>query len=417
MSVIKPNNEFFNYGDYKRVKDSFYSAYGITYDKGILDKIINNMTTYSLNKKILNPVFIRLMKYLSRDYAFGWVCAEEECCKYINNWLNIELTTPYYGLNENIFTIFDEFMKYFHIHKDGKRCKNRIYLMEEEKVRNVKILYNLYDKYTYLEEKNKTEHNKLPCSTYHSLITDYNRLINNYRKQNKDYLNNLLNAFKTKIEQFESISKGGCKKNVELLPPVEPPSLPPEAESANHVVHLSQPEGTTILQGQESRGEESQVSQQQLDLKAVKLDHEIAPGHLTQDRLQNIPSDQILTELTRERIHSRHFGNSVGTEVGSNFGNPLGPNHSYQLMGQLYVDKPSQLPEDRTHDLSAERGNKDGYYSTITDTISGFIKDVEPGPVLGVSGGMGVLFLLFKLDPSLEEEEDDSVKFLEVLET
>ncbi|EDL42620.1 hypothetical protein PVX_060190, partial [Plasmodium vivax] len=35
---------------------------------------------------------------------------------------------------------------------------------------------------------------------------------------------------------------------------------------------------------------------------------------------------------------------------------------------------------------------------------------VEPAPILGVSGGMGALFLLFKLGHSLEEEGELTIK-------
>ncbi|VVA00300.1 PIR protein, partial [Plasmodium vivax] len=37
--------------------------------------------------------------------------------------------------------------------------------------------------------------------------------------------------------------------------------------------------------------------------------------------------------------------------------------------------------------------------SSVMNTITRALKDVEPGPVLGVSGGMGVLFLLFNYTP------------------
>ncbi|KMZ95226.1 hypothetical protein PVMG_05144 [Plasmodium vivax Mauritania I] len=65
----------------------------------------------------------------------------------------------------------------------------------------------------------------------------------------------------------------------------------------------------------------------------------------------------------------------------------------------------TSIPGQLSQNASEAKG-----FSTITDTITGFISEVQPAPILGVSGGMGALFLLFK------EEDDESVKFLVVLE-
>ncbi|KMZ94040.1 hypothetical protein PVMG_02266 [Plasmodium vivax Mauritania I] len=36
---------------------------------------------------------------------------------------------------------------------------------------------------------------------------------------------------------------------------------------------------------------------------------------------------------------------------------------------------------------------------SMKNAISGFMNEVEPAPILGVSGGMGALFLLFRYTP------------------
>ncbi|CAI7723128.1 PIR protein [Plasmodium vivax] len=393
MSHTKPNNEIFNYDDYSRVKHLFQSKNVISYDTDILAQIINSINTHEYNKEVLNPVFIELMKYFSRDHAFIKCWGEPECCKYINSWLNMKLIKPY-GLNETIFSIFEQFMKYFHKYKENERCKNQIYLIEEQKVRNMKNLYELYDKYTDLKERNQTLYNLLSCTEYDSLITGYNNFIRNYRNQNTDYLNDVIIKFKTKIENFEKISKNNCIKKDEILPPVEERPLPPEGDTAKEAVHLSEPEGKTI-----SKEQESLELQPQLEANSLGSDHQSAAGSLTQEEFEKTRTDHILTESPKEREHSRHFGNSIGRELGSNSVYQLGSKPSYELMGQLYVDNPSQLPEDPSRDISAEQGNKEGYFSTITGTLYGIVQSVEPAPILGVSGGMGALFLLFKYTP------------------
>ncbi|KMZ88481.1 hypothetical protein PVBG_05439 [Plasmodium vivax Brazil I] len=378
--------KFFNYPDYTRVKDLFFRKKDISYDKVILRKIINDINTHSYEKTLLDPVFEQLMKFFSSGHAFYYCWGEAECCKFINNWLNMKLIKPY-GLSETIFNNFNEFMKYYHKHKHASLCKDQIYLIDEQKVRNMKNLYELYDKYTDLERRNNTEHNKLPCTEYDSLITGYNNFIRIYRRQNIDYLNKLLNEFKAKIERFESISKNKCVKKDDILSPVEPP-LPPKGDSANEQVDVSQPKEQTIPQSQETRAEESHVSTPHQETNYVGSGHQIAQGTLTQEKLEKPP---------RETERSRHFGNTIGTELRSNSDYPLDPNPSYQLMEELDGDNPSRLPGFPSRDLSTDQRDKEGYFSTMTDTISGFMKNVEPAPILGVSGGMGVLFLLFKV--------------------
>ncbi|SCA59986.1 VIR protein [Plasmodium vivax] len=400
MPDSKSNIDFFNYGNYNRVKSYFESNYELKYDKNILSKIIESINTHPDTKKKLNKIFVELKQYAARGHAFYYCGNEIECCKYINHWLNIKLMeNRNIGLSETIFKIFDDFMNNYRKNKADAKCVNKLHYIEPEKVINMRILYNLYDKYTDLKEKKDTKNNPLACTAYDSLIKDYNIFILNYRNKKIDYLDKLLNEFKTIIEDFERINKNNCKKNVELLPPVEPPTLPPETESDKHVVDLSQQEGTTISEGQASHGQESHVLQSQLELNSVQSGHEIATGSLREEGLGKTRSDQILTDTTRETGHSRILENSFGTELRSISVYPLGSNHSNQLMEQLGTNNPSGLPEFPSRDLSANQRDKEGYFSTMADTISGFIKDVDPGPVLSVSGGMGALFLLFKYTP------------------
>ncbi|KNA01723.1 hypothetical protein PVNG_04749 [Plasmodium vivax North Korean] len=59
-------------------------------------------------------------------------------------------------------------------------------------------------------------------------------------------------------------------------------------------------------------------------------------------------------------------------------------------------------PEVKYHasdDDQAAKSNTAGVLGTLQDTLSGIVQGVEPAPILGVSGGMGALFLLFKYTP------------------
>ncbi|KMZ92856.1 hypothetical protein PVMG_01442, partial [Plasmodium vivax Mauritania I] len=47
--------------------------------------------------------------------------------------------------------------------------------------------------------------------------------------------------------------------------------------------------------------------------------------------------------------------------------------------------------------LESSPGGKEGIMVSMKNAISGFMNEVEPAPILGVSGGMGALFLLFRV--------------------
>ncbi|VVA00140.1 PIR protein [Plasmodium vivax] len=72
--------------------------------------------------------------------------------------------------------------------------------------------------------------------------------------------------------------------------------------------------------------------------------------------------------------------------------------HSYdsQLENKLgSAEERNLISGDPLSSASEERG----FIHNVKDTLSGIIGDVDPIPVVGVSGGMGALFLLFRYTP------------------
>ncbi|KMZ96366.1 hypothetical protein PVNG_06326 [Plasmodium vivax North Korean] len=58
---------------------------------------------------------------------------------------------------------------------------------------------------------------------------------------------------------------------------------------------------------------------------------------------------------------------------------------------------PSRVRIYAPENADVHEGVTPGVFGSLPSSISSFIRDVEPGPVLAVSGGMGALFLLFKV--------------------
>ncbi|SCA59566.1 hypothetical protein PVT01_000019900 [Plasmodium vivax] len=68
------------------------------------------------------------------------------------------------------------------------------------------------------------------------------------------------------------------------------------------------------------------------------------------------------------------------------------------IKGQYYPELSSHQRVLEFPNIENETVDK-GYLRTVRDAVSGFMEGVDPVPVVGVSGGMGALFLLFRYTP------------------
>ncbi|SCA60148.1 hypothetical protein PVT01_000076700 [Plasmodium vivax] len=67
------------------------------------------------------------------------------------------------------------------------------------------------------------------------------------------------------------------------------------------------------------------------------------------------------------------------------------------IKGQYYPELSSHQRVLEFPNIENETVDK-GYLRTVRDAVSGFMEGVDPVPVVGVSGGMGALFLLFRVE-------------------
>ncbi|CAG9485272.1 unnamed protein product, partial [Plasmodium vivax] len=101
-------------------------------------------------------------------------------------------------------------------------------------------------------------------------------------------------------------------------------------------------------------------------------------------------NDQLTSDHPdRTHRYGREQENMIGTE--SRYSHHFRTTGSSAELG--YLDKSAFAP-------NLEGQNQDdGFISNVKNTLSGIVQNVEPAPILGVSGGMGALFLLFKYTP------------------
>ncbi|SCA59571.1 VIR protein [Plasmodium vivax] len=380
MEDTETEKTYYSYDEYHKLKTDFTPYYEIQYSTTLLNEIINSMSAHPNLKNGYNKVFTQLKKYLNRGFAF-YKYPENYCCKFINVWLNKEIRNPNYGVNnEDQFKIFKEFMDKYVQHKSDAKCKQGIHFINNDINLKMINLYNLYDKYEELKKINTSNIQPL-CSKYNELVQYYNNFIYQYNGKSSDYLKKKVDNFKSLIENFET-SNNRCQKNVQPLSlEIEKIPLPEQKHimDSQTIQHKDEPE--------------------RLGEDGLKLHNAI--GLTDQNELQEQTPVPESLELTSDLQEAQSEPDEIARRL-ENVENQVnqGVLHFSGGFGLLkeVLDEPQKKKDPREGEENIPRYNE-GVIGTMKNAISGFINDVEPAPILGVSGGMGALFLLFKYTP------------------
>ncbi|KMZ77039.1 hypothetical protein PVIIG_06558 [Plasmodium vivax India VII] len=271
----------------------------------------------------------------------------------------------------------------------------------------VKYLYNLYEKYDEYKHKNFGSNYTEKCNTLGQAMNNHNMIIQ-YYQEDEDLVRKSL-IVKRLIEELTLHLPKGCKYTIR------------ELKKSN-------------LEIKDEKEKQRQAEEAKQAMLRKKQEEEAQQEMLRREREEREREEMLRTQREqREGIKSvlvqdgdisgtlRGFGTTENEVLSSRPHvpeerlpeNPISSREQPYLEGNIYTDSHASSLEllgrkkgelDQLDVGIHESENTDvhqivrpGTTGSITDTISGFIRDVEPGPVLGVSGGMGVLFLLFKV--------------------
>ncbi|SCA81791.1 Plasmodium vivax Vir protein, putative [Plasmodium vivax] len=425
------SKEYVDYNCYHCLKDKFYGCYVVQDAKPYLNKALNstfrNIPKFSDAEKLL----IWILKHLSCTRVFydGFINMP---CKYINYWLNkkVQGVYPYdYNLKFDIFKKFvEDFYPVVEGYNNFKSCMNNIKFLDDdddeyEKNDMLYTLYNMYDELKMIHEAVYIERNT--CGIIHKITILANDIARRY--ENDDKFIKVLRDLRDEIKNGKGEYKRLCASKLEQLNKMVTqeafPDKVPVTETPKETLQSSGSLDQSNLQPLAQLSEKGIGNQpgENVDLQASARTVQLSSG----ERLTQLPHERSPPEAQRP------MGSSLGVSHHEN-SRHAGDSHEY-------ISEPSLFPGEQyeqsrgahsrskyTGYNSVEKGITTGvttptdgtqsYLEGFKGTITGVLGSVDPGPVLVVSGGMGALFLLFKLDLSLEEEEDDSVKFLELLE-
>ncbi|KMZ83195.1 hypothetical protein PVBG_06031 [Plasmodium vivax Brazil I] len=322
-------------------------------------------------------------------------------CKYISYLIHKEVKNiPELHYNEETFKIFRKFVEDYHKYQRNTKnsCLPNIVYVDDDMYEKLDKLYRLYNKYTEVLTSSVTLVEK--CLPYKAFIELYNDYIK-YNKPTSLTLNNILTHLESKVSNTIKGIEGICTEYKYPLKKIELHKKP--EENTQHRTTELAPLPSQALQDEveNQRGRTSTEATQLTltsslpsspELGTITAESGIQPGvetDLHSGRGPGLVREQIReTEPQGYELHDyrRHGTHVLNETIGkSGYRTAEAPLEQLKLMGER-----SKYPQDG---LEMEQGTM----GKITGAITGVLREVEPGPILGVSGGMGALFLLFKV--------------------
>ncbi|SCA59880.1 VIR protein [Plasmodium vivax] len=403
MPCSKAFTGYHSYGCYKEMKRQFVERINET-SFNIISDVSDFEKSYPHNERKnlirLPKVFTKLQKYLSNHavFAAAGTYNGDATCNYINYLLYDGIRNENYGYcDEQTFNNFRDFVYDYNTSTRSHICINKLKHLDEHEFKKMNALYQLYEWYnkltsTYLDKNGR-------CDAFGNIIAIYNKALENYDSEDgKDdkLIEKLLDLKKLTVESnlpHYSI----CKyRKYEFKEPKKYLKRQEEIEAKRR--HAEE-EIKRQIQKQQQEQEQLQRQKEKEELEKQNLPQrgKLDTNELLSNR-ENVLSAALTHEIETEQSFGTESPRGEGYRVMQEYARPSSF-YSERLRTQKEQLEQTERGYGGFKDETMDTSTTSGITATITDTISGFIKEVDPAPVLGVSGGMGVLFILFKYTP------------------
>ncbi|VUZ99704.1 PIR protein [Plasmodium vivax] len=417
MATGSPKPSYLTYNDYEYFRKKFNPDWVTRFNTDVFNKVINK-TTDEKGKQKYDSIFREIFRHISNSNVFMFDDSAK-ACNYISYILYKEVEKKSnVKYNEDTFNTTKKFVQKF---KDeygytNEFCESKMVYLDSKIYEKLKYLYDLYDKYyEYTKNVFRDEYVE-KCNTLGYAIQYHNHIVDNY-EEDSDLINKSL-VMKGLIEKLALQPYDKCqyrkdqlhKSKIESNPPREQSEVDTKArpqveslkaqleESVSRTIIAS--EGRTRTQEQQQQADitHGQKEHQEHHTNSVTIDHSNetesravsvdyrGPVHNHLSRQYGHPSHEVLSIHNKEsgRFPEQGYYRERGYSYDSQLENNLG---SLEERNNILGDPLSSSSEGR------------GFIHNVKDTISGIIGEVDPIPVVGVSGGMGALFLLFRYTP------------------
>ncbi|VUZ99968.1 PIR protein [Plasmodium vivax] len=411
MTSSDPEPKYVPYSNYYDAKSRFDKSDGFEHKQIEFENIIKDIKVEQQKLKLPDKIFIQLHKSLRNDYVFSSMHISDDYCRYVNYWLNKEVRSSYHLVNETNFDIFNNFLVNYNMNrfKDvNNSCYGYIKHLKDDVYDRMGILFYLYDKYNELKSFTGPKDHVF-CDRFTFLGKNYKTAVDDHN-DGKDFLKKL-KELKRSIEGNAWASDDKCPAiNYIKLPEPNPPKPIENSEESRQAKSLSQ------------------------DVSSLQN----LPNSHAELGLHNTPGPQKLSETQdnaqRDNILGSHFtansrGNSdtvventsqYSSEQRGERGSQINSLYAPSLQASVPIRQVQNMETgiswntegfDRYKTMDTPEGSinvvdpnthaitQEGLMGKIQGAFSSISEYVEPVPLMGVSGGMGALFLLLRYTP------------------
>ncbi|KMZ82064.1 hypothetical protein PVIIG_06331 [Plasmodium vivax India VII] len=449
------NPQYFTYQEYDEVKKSFRYVPDDNLNISFVNDIIARITNTPTKEGRLYDTFYQLKKFISRGHSFV-KHGKDKCCNYINYYLNKTVRDSAYGVNDENFQYFDEFMRLDpKVRVSGIDCISKLSYMNKDVFEKMEKLYDLYDYFTKLRESDDPS---ALCHNISSLAEKYESVLQECKGKDDNLCNKLRNL-KSVIVRDELVAKDKCTKNsfqsiiLEIDPPPPPPppkkptaqikvqvqhrnhgrahtrptvSVPsPQAHGGNYRETHATPPVSVSLSRSQGLEKQAHTLEKQVQILGKQIQVLEKQAREESERTLPVPQEQFPRQLPAlPSIYPQQFplklpslpSEPLDPSEESEETGPKGPFGKSEPEPELRQEQEQHIDilEDADPFLEDERDifPEEGYppagstmptfnpemiMEKMKIAVSKVLETVESVPVLGVSGAIGALFLLFKV--------------------
>ncbi|KMZ87892.1 hypothetical protein PVBG_06119 [Plasmodium vivax Brazil I] len=408
---------YIDYNCYDCLKYEFQTCYLTEGGKAYLSKSHDTRNPKIRNFTYEEDILKWIVKHLgcTRIFLAGHT---NVACKYINFWLNDKIKVLYTYVSDSYFKNYEEFVKKFYTKVEGyksfKSCTNNIkFLKDDDEYKKMYMLYKLYEKYDDLKKIHEEVYTQEKTCEIIQYITRFaNDVARSYKDDDKfiEALRDLRETIKNGEGKYKKLCASDLNKldtmvtlaefpNKEPDPPthtdIQQPAVSLEQTRPQTLAHVSENAIRNPLEPNVGLPENPPTEQLRSGEHRTEVSHAMLPPEAQQHRGSSIgashhESSREEGEFHEELLKSAPFS---GEQYGrSRYAHSRSGHSRYNSLEERV----------KTEGVLPSSNDVEGTSSSVMSTITSALRDVEPGPVLGVSGGMGVLFLLFKVFTALK---------------
>ncbi|VVA00258.1 PIR protein [Plasmodium vivax] len=378
----------------KKFSNDYHENDGLKPNELLDDPEFNNS-----KRNMFRPIFVELLKHIRNSGVF--MDGQQKPCSYISYILAKDLQTKGHEYKSETFEMFLKFLnKYSTLTRNTANiCSTSLVYVHSDIYDKMKKLYELYELYDDHLTKIKVLSDPNSCPSITSFLHQYNDFIKQHQPTTNNNYKKILDHFEEIINDRVQIYIRNtlCPQTYLHLEEIKLPKVEKPKESVQ-IVH--QPNHAEYQEPPaKSLPPHVQLQATREETRTYRAESERAHEPPQPPHEETLPFQETLAQNAHhaERQQVQEFPHRVTDErelqVDISRMNPQ-PYGSFESSGaSSYSEHNPYLP---VQPSSKEVGDTS---SSVMSTITSALRDVEPGPVLGVSGGMGVLFLLFKYTP------------------